>query len=145
MKFPRNAKIFRGHLDATPFAGVFFCLLIFVLLGTLVYTPGVHINLPESASALSGVDGPVVAVAVDPNGQFYFNNQIIQAASLQQHLRAEAARQNEPLTLVVLADRAVTQEQLGRLWDLAARAGIKQIHQAVLPRAFDPRPDSRAP
>jgi len=139
MKFPRNAKIFRGHLDVTPFAAVFFCVLIFILLGTLVYTPGVHINLPESGAPLPGVDGPVVAVAVDPNGQFYFENQLLQGASLQQRLQTEAARQNEPLTLVVLADRKVTQEQLSHLYDLASRAGIRQIHLAALPRPFDSR------
>lgn len=137
MKFPRNAKIFRGHLDATPFAGVFFCLLIFILLGSLVYTPGVRINLPESTAATSGVSGPAIAVAVDPNGQFYFENQLIHGTNLLARLQAEAAQQNEPLTLVVQADRNVTQDQLSRLYDLAARAGIRQIQQAVLPRGLD--------
>lgn len=137
MKFPRNAKIFRGHLDATPFAAVFFCLLIFILLGTLVYTPGVHINLPLSSSTLPGVDGPTVAVAVDSNGQFYFQNQLIQGTNLQQRLQAEVSRQKDPLTLVVFADRLVTMEQRSRLYDLALAAGIKSIHEAVLPRPFD--------
>ena len=40
MKFPRNARIFRGQLDAAPFAAVFFLLVIFMMLGSLVYTPG---------------------------------------------------------------------------------------------------------
>ncbi|HWF19074.1 MAG TPA: biopolymer transporter ExbD [Verrucomicrobiae bacterium] len=137
MKFPRNAKIFRGHLDVAPFAGVFFCLLIFVLLGSLVYTPGVHINLPQSSSTLAGVDGPVLAVAVDPNGQFYFQNQLVQGTNLQQRLQMEAARQSQPLTLVVLADKSVTQGQLNQLYELARAAGIRQIQEAVLPRAFD--------
>jgi biopolymer transport protein ExbD len=139
MKFPRNAKVFRGHLDVTPFAGVFFCLLIFILLSTLVYTPGMQINLPESASTLPGVDGPVLAVAVDPNGQFYFENQLMQGTNLQQRLQTEAARQSEPITLVVLADKSVTQDQLKNLYEFARRAGIHQIHLAALPRAFDSR------
>src|ERR1700753_1992818 len=99
MKFPRNARISRGQLDAAPFAGVLFCLLIFVLLSSLVYTPGVPINLPESITALPGVDGPAVAVAMDPNGQLYFQNQIIVATNLLKKLQAEVARQNEPVTL----------------------------------------------
>jgi hypothetical protein len=41
MKFPRNARIFRGQLDAAPFAIVFSCLLLFLLLSSLLYTPGV--------------------------------------------------------------------------------------------------------
>jgi biopolymer transport protein ExbD len=145
MRLPRNAKIYRGHLDATPFAGVFFCLLIFVLLGSLVYTPGVKIMLPEAAGALPGVAGPVVQVAVGPNGQFYFENQPIQDASLEQRLKTEVSRQSEPLTLLVLADKDVTTEKWARLFDLARRAGIKQILEAVLPRPFDARPPSLTP
>ena len=49
MKFPRNARIFRGQLDAAPYAIVFSCLLLFLLLSSLVYTPGVSIRLPVSA------------------------------------------------------------------------------------------------
>ena len=36
MKFPRSARIFRGHLDIAPFASVFFLLMIFALLGALI-------------------------------------------------------------------------------------------------------------
>ena len=146
MKFPRNAKIFRGHLDATPFAAVFFCLLVFVLLlRSPVYTPGVQITLPETSASLEGVEGPTVSVALDASGRFIFENQIVQATNLLERLRTEVARQTEPLTLVVLADKDVTVEKVGNLRDLAARAGIKKIHEAVLPRPFDARPDSRTP
>ena len=49
MKFTRNARMFRWQWDAAPFAGVFFLLLIFLLLGSsFVFTSGVRINLPES-------------------------------------------------------------------------------------------------
>ena len=55
MKFPRNARIFRGQLDAAPFAIVFFLLVIFLMLSSLVYTPGVHIELPV-ADGLTGTE-----------------------------------------------------------------------------------------
>ena len=55
MKFPRNAYIFRGHLDAAPFASVFLLLVIFLMAGSLVYTPGVRLQLPV-ADDLSGTD-----------------------------------------------------------------------------------------
>jgi biopolymer transport protein ExbD len=145
MKFPRNARLFRGHLDAAPFACVLFCLLIFILLGSLVYTPGVGIALPTSNRALPGPEGPTLVVALAPNGQFYFQNQIILETNLQQRLRAEVAHQTEPLTLIVEADKSVTIGQFDRLKELAASAGIKQIWQTVLPRAFDSPNDSHAP
>ena len=60
MKFPRNARMFKGHLDAAPLASVFFCLLIFVLLASLIYTPGVRIELPEAITGAPAVSGPTV-------------------------------------------------------------------------------------
>jgi biopolymer transport protein ExbD len=46
MRYPRNAKIFRGQVDAAPFAGVFFLLLLFMLLfNTHVFIPGVRVDL----------------------------------------------------------------------------------------------------
>ena len=60
MKFPRNAKIFRGQFDVAPYAGVCFLILIFLALNTsLVFTPGVPIELPEGRD-LPGVLGPTV-------------------------------------------------------------------------------------
>ena len=41
MRFPRQAKIFRGTLDAAPVAGVFFLMVMFMLLCSMLYTPGV--------------------------------------------------------------------------------------------------------
>ena len=53
MRFPRHAKIFRGQLDPAPVAGVLFLLVIFVLLGSLLYTPGVLVQVGSNAA---GVD-----------------------------------------------------------------------------------------
>jgi biopolymer transport protein ExbD len=49
MRFERHAKIFRGQLDPAPVAGVFFLLLIFILLGNLLYTPGVLVEIGTDA------------------------------------------------------------------------------------------------
>ena len=42
MKFARNAKPFTGQLDVAPFAGVFFLLILFLVLNSsLVPPPGI--------------------------------------------------------------------------------------------------------
>ncbi len=136
MKFPRNARIFRGQLDMAPYAGVFFLLLIFLLLGSLVYTPGVHIELPI-ADDLPGTDKPTIAVAMDSGGRLYFRNQLVDESQLGERLREAAREAGEPLTLVVQADKGASYELLMRLTLLARReAGITQAWLATLPRAF---------
>lgn len=136
MRFPRNARIFRGQLEAAPFMGVFFLLLIFVLLGSLVYTPGVRIELPM-ASNLPGAPGPTIAVAVDAGGQFFFRNQPINDADLKTRLTAAADESAEPLTLVIMADRAVEHENVLRLMRIAREAGLDESLLATLPRVLE--------
>lgn len=142
MKFPRNVRILRGQLDAAPFACVFFLLLIFVMLGSLGYTPGVQISLPLARTESGGVEGPTIAVAVDKNGQYYFRNQLIGEDELTLQLRSAVSNSPTPLTLVVQEDKETKRESMDRLAAIAEKAGIPIMQLANLPRLY--QPDQRA-
>ena len=133
MKFPRNIRLLRNPLDVAPFAAVFFLLVIFLMLGTLLPTPGIPLQLPV-AGDLPGTDQPSVAVAVDAGGRFYFANQIVSEAQLKASLSAAVRKARAPLTLIIQADKTVTYEQLVRLTLLARDAGIQNALLATLPR-----------
>ena len=135
MKFPRNARIFRGQFDATPYASVFFLMLMFVLLGSLLYTPGVRVELP-AAGDLPGTDQPTVAVAMDAGGHYFFENQMVAPDALLTRLREATNRAGVPLTLVVRADKAVTEEKLIGLAMLAWQAGIQNLLLATMPNTL---------
>ena len=139
MKFPRNAKIFRGQFDVAPYAGVGFLVLIFLTLtNSLVFTPGVPIELPEGGD-LPGIAGATVVVAVDRQGKFYFDNQVITETNLHARLSAAVAKSpKEPVTLVVQADKAVPHELVVRLGRMARSVGIKQALAATRPQLFSP-------
>lgn len=151
MRFARHARIFRGQLDAAPFAGVFFLVLIFLTFHSqLVFTPGVKVqlDLPE-ANGLPGTGNPTAVVAVARGGQFYYENQVIAEPELKLRLQAlaEKARlRGAQLTLVVLADKSVPNDTLVRLAELARQAGIQELLQATRPRlAPQPTTTSAAP
>jgi biopolymer transport protein ExbD len=133
MKFPRNARIFRGQLDAAPFAAVFFLLVIFLMLGSLIYTPGVRLQLPL-ADDLPGTDKPTVSVAIDAGGRYYYDNQIVTEKQLTNLLGQAVAASAEPLTLIVHADRTVSMDMTVHLSMLARSAGITNGLLATLPR-----------
>lgn len=125
MKFQHNAKIFRGQFDAAPFVSVFFLLLIFVLAHTsIVVVPGVPIELPAAAD-LPGTDKPIVVVAVDEGGTFYFENQQCDETRLRERLRAAVARSPEPITLVVRIHRLARAEAFTQLALVARDCGIR--------------------
>ena len=137
MKFPRNAKILRSPFEVAPFAAVLFLLVIFLMLGALLPTQGIRFRLqPPVAGDLPGADQPTVAMAVDSGGRYYFANQIVTnemqlATSLSNAVQSSRA----PLTLVIHADKTVTEDQLIHLALLARTAGITNALLATLPRA----------
>ena len=144
MKFPRNARIFRGQLDAAPFAIVFFLLVIFMMLGSLLYTPGVFLQLPV-ADDLPGTDKPSVRVGLDKNGRYYYENKSVEEAELLTELKkAVTSVSPQPLTLVVFQDEAVTYKMMLRLRLIARNAGISDVLLAALPRPIG-SPSASAP
>jgi biopolymer transport protein ExbD len=136
MKFPRNAKILRSPFEMAPFAAVFFLLVIFLLLTALMPVQGLRVQLqPPVAADLPGIDKPTVAMAVDSSGRFYFANQIVSEAQLNSSLSNAVKNSRAPLTLVIHADKTVTEDRLIHLALLARYAGIQNALLATLPGA----------
>ena len=134
MKFPRNSRLLRSQLDVAPFASVFFLLVIFMMLASLIYTPGARIALQlPRAHGLPGTDKAPVAVAIDADGRLYYQNQWIEEDALRRRLQEVARKSPEPLTLIVQADKSVSYERLMRLTLLARDAGIPEALLATLP------------
>lgn len=145
MKFARNARISKGSLEAAPWASVMFLLVMFVMLGGLVYTPGVRLQLP-AAQDLPGTDKPTITVAVDAAGRLYYQNQPVKdELVLVEQLRDFARTAPDKPTLVVQADKNVSYGNLVRVTQLARLAGFEEALLATLPGAFrtTPSPPSR--
>jgi biopolymer transport protein ExbD len=92
----------------------------------------VELNLPV-AGDLPGTDQPTVAVAVDRDGQYYFDNQRLLPSELKTRLRSVARQTALPPALLVQADKAANYEALVRLTALARDAGIRQAFLATAP------------
>ena len=134
MKFARHTRLLRSQLDAAPFAAVFFLLVIFMMLGSLIYTPGARLELQiPQGKDLPGTDKPTVSVAIDADGRLYYENQWIEEKALRRRLQEVARKSAEPLTLIVQADKTVSYERLMRLTLLARDAGIPEALLATLP------------
>jgi biopolymer transport protein ExbD len=141
MKFKRKAKIFNGPLNAAPMAGVVMLLVIFMLLSSLLYTPGVLIKLPDG-DPLTVTDNPTVVVLVDSGGQCFFDNRPVGEAELKTELKSRlqsAARQSRKLTMVLYADKSTKNEVMMRLETLAQAAGINEVLIAGRPASFGPQ------
>jgi biopolymer transport protein ExbD len=146
MKLPRNAKIFRGQLDAAPFAAVTFLLLIFLLLSSkLVTTPGVRIaiDLPQVPYHVPGTTNLSVVVAVDIAGQYYYKGVSIAEDKLFTELKA-LAEQSKDLALEIRADQSANLGKAFRLWSMAGEIGFKEALIVAKPPLVPVPADARA-
>ncbi len=142
MRFPRNAKIFKGQWDALPLAGVFL-LLPLLLLVTLrqSFTAGLRVRVPEVEAELAGTYGAVSLVVLAADGRMFFENQIyLDESHLQESLRRRAEASPGKLTLVIRADRAVSIDRVARLQAVHARLGFVDCLTQVQPRPASPGP-----
>jgi biopolymer transport protein ExbD len=134
MKFPRNTKIFRGQFDMAPFASLLFVFIILMLVHpSLVFLPGVPVNLPEAAD-LPGTRNPKAVVVIDRGGQIYFENQAIDEPGLKEKLEAAVHKNKGVLTLVVQKDKEANHESLMRLAVVAREAGVRELLLATRPQ-----------
>jgi biopolymer transport protein ExbD len=103
-------------LDAAPFAGVLFLLVIFLTFDTaLVFVPGLPLQLPAAPPGR----GPLTnLVAIDARQRFHYGKQVLTEEEFAQRLRADCQSAARPGVLVVKADPAVTNAVLARLLDL---------------------------
>jgi biopolymer transport protein ExbD len=220
MRFPRQAKIFRGQLDAAPVAAVFFLLVLMLMLqyaqtfipgvrvelkepgevredpgrtirvlrtgkidfrekrydiedleryfreetqlnrlprnfffdvepgadtnlvkrvesvalevGARLKSPGSRLELPEFAG-FPGVTNPVVVLAVNLNGQIFLQQQLVREENLREKLAAMRERTEQPLTLVLQADKEVRHGRIMKVLGIAKDAGIAEISIATRP------------
>jgi biopolymer transport protein ExbD len=85
---------------------------------------------------LAGPEGRAISVAVTTNA-IYLDDKVISELELSNRLSAAKQESPEPPTLILQADKDVTEEKLVRLWILAQQAGITNLLHATLPRVFD--------
>ena len=127
MRYPRSVKIFRGQIDAAPFVGVMFLMVIFLLLHSHLVNPtGFEILLPESEDP-QGIPGPHITLAVDAKGVMFFENQMIDEGRLRARLEAIVAQWEEPPVLLIQADRNLSLSNYYRLFDLAHESGFNRV------------------
>lgn len=134
MKFPRNARVTKGSLEAAAWVAVMFLLVIFIMLGGLLYTPGVHVQLPVT-DELPGSDKLPVTVAMDSAGRLFFENQLVTNESLLTNRWNEIIRNApEKPALVVQADKGVSYENLVRVMQMGRAVGFETTVLATLQR-----------
>ena len=123
MRYSRNVKIFRGGVDAAPFAGLFFATVLFmVLFYSHAFFPGVPI-------ALAADDEPVVmaerTVRVTGEGTIAFLGEQLDLAGFEQELTERERRGELPARVVFDRAPGASEKVAERVENLLKGAGVQ--------------------
>jgi len=122
MRYSRNIKIFRGGVDAAPFASLFFLVFLFtILFYSHVFFPGVPIKLQDQ-------EGPpemqARSVHLDSSGNIEFLGTGYDLAGFKAELASRAQKGTLPKRLLIQTDAGANPQLAGKVEDLLKGAGI---------------------
>jgi biopolymer transport protein ExbD len=122
VRYQRNVKIFRGGVDAAPFAGLFFVVVLFMMLFySHVFFPGVPIKLdaveiPPEMTARS--------VKILNSGRIEFLGDSYDLTGLKQELQRRSQKGTLPRRVLLESDLGVKETRVTEIENLIKDAGI---------------------
>lgn len=115
-----------SEINMTPLVDVMLVLLIIFIITIPVMKHSVNVDLPVAANQPQVVLPQTIRLSVDAQGQYYWNEGVVDEAALPGLLKTEAAREPQP-ELHIRGDKAVRYERVAQVMAAAQRAGLRKI------------------
>ncbi|SFV15671.1 ExbD/TolR family protein [Pseudoduganella namucuonensis] len=115
-----------SDINVTPMVDVMLVLLVIFILGAPVFTGAVKLDLPKAQTAQPPQPAATVTVAIDAAGKFYWNNEAVQQAVLEQRM-AEAAKMAPQPELQLRADKDTRYETVAQVMAAAQTRGLTKM------------------
>ncbi len=121
-----NSDEVMSEINMIPFIDVMLVLLIIFIITVPVIQHAVNVELPQ-ASNQKVLDKPEnIRLAVDAEGQYFWNDRRVVDEELAGLLGAAASQQPQP-ELHIRGDKAVRYERVAQVMAAAQRAGLSKI------------------
>ena len=121
-----------SEINVTPLVDVMLVLLIIFIVAAPMLTHAVKIDLPKASSAAQTEKPDAVRLALNDNGDLYWNDRLVGEAELRVLLAEAAARQPQP-DVHLRADRSTRYERLAEVMAGVHNAGIGRLAFVTLP------------
>jgi biopolymer transport protein ExbD len=125
MKIKRENK-FSAHVESSPMNDImFFLLLFFLIVSTLVNPSVVKLTLPNSKK-VQEMNKQEITIDVTKDQKYYLNNQQMELDALEPALKAKIAGLTDP-TAVLRFDKSLTIEDLVNVLQVGAELKMKMV------------------
>lgn len=113
-----------AEINTTPLVDVMLVLLVIFIITAPLFHQAVPVDLPRVDATRMDEKPEVIRLAVDADGQVFWNGAPLPRAALDARLQEAASRAPE---LHLRADRAVRYERVADVMAAAQRAGVSKI------------------
>jgi biopolymer transport protein ExbD len=128
-----------AEINMVPLIDVMLVLLIIFMITAPLMTHAVKIDLPKADSIAETQEIKHIDLAIDAEGQFFWNATAVSRNQLRQHLQQVAAEMPQP-ELHVRADQNVPYRAVAEALADAAKAGVSRIGFISEPEAAEKSP-----
>jgi biopolymer transport protein ExbD len=128
-----------AEINMVPLIDVMLVLLIIFMITAPLMTHAVKIDLPNADSIAETQEIKHIDLAIDAEGQFFWNGAAVSRDQLRQHLQQVAADMPQP-ELHVRADQNVPYRAVAEALADAAKAGVSRIGFVSEPEAAEKSP-----
>lgn len=115
-----------AEINMIPLIDVMLVLLVIFILTAPLLTHAVKIDLPQAASTVNSASPDKIDLAIDDQGLFYWNGEIVDTTAMTARFREEAKKNPQP-ELHLRADRNTRYQTLAEVLGEAAKAGLVKI------------------
>jgi biopolymer transport protein TolR len=123
-----------SDINMTPLIDVMLVLLVIFMITAPLMTSSLKLDLPKTDAAQPGDTPQFISVALDPQGRFYFGDEVLEAAAFAARVQA-AARRNPATEVQLRADRGVAYGRVAELIGMVQKAGLNRIGFVTEPGA----------
>jgi biopolymer transport protein ExbD len=116
-----------ANINTTPLVDVMLVLLIIFLITIPVINKTVKVDLPKAVNIPTQTKPENITIAVDKNGQVYWNDKSIpDSQALLEQIKVAAVKKPQP-EIHIRADRDTRFEAVGRVMYMIQRGGVVKV------------------
>ncbi len=117
----------KADINTTPLVDVMLVMLIIFLVTIPVINKTVKVDLPKAANIPTVTKPENITVAIDRNGNIYWNEGLVPDRTRLQDLVVSAARQEPQPEIHIRGDAQTRYEAIGRVMYAIQRGGIVKV------------------
>lgn len=117
----------KADINTTPLVDVMLVMLIIFLVTIPVINKSVKVDLPRAANIATITKPENITIAIDRNGNIYWNEGLVPNRTRLQELVISAARQDPQPEIHIRGDAQTRYEAVGRVMYAIQRGGIVKV------------------